>query len=571
MAFKLGNTTVIHDSDATAAVESTSDLDILKINGTDVLVHDGTTITLKNVDINDAIEGSINSDNITEGSTNQFYTTSLFDIDFATKTTSDLLEGTNLYYTDARVDAYVNASMDTDDLNEGTTNLYFTDARAQAATDGQQVKFKNVYATIGDLPSATDYHGMFAHVHAEGKGYFAHGGNWVPLANETLTDTLITNSNRIAHADSGVVSHLNFTTNQFGVNNQTVLSSVKSINFFLDSNGGDSTCAFRIYNDIDPDNLGATAETDHIFKVAETGDVSVGNDLTVAGDTIITGDLTVSGTTTTINTNELNIGDNIITLNSDETGAPSQNAGIEVERGTSDNVGIRWNETSDAWEFTNDGTSYTALGTSSTFTGDTDGVSEGSTNLYYTDARVQTYIGGDRTHGNITADSITGTGALSIKSGNQYVYIRGDNNGNMFAGKTSEWAAMYYNDSIKVQTTNTGADITGDLNISGDVIASGDVTAYSDERLKRNIETIQNPIDIVNCLRGVSFEKDGRSSIGVIAQETEDFLPEVVHTDNEGMKSVAYGNITGLLIEAIKDQQKTIEELQKQISDLQNK
>ena len=58
MAFKLGNTTVIHDPDATAAVESTSDVDILKINGTDVLVHDGTTITLKNVDIaNDAIEG----------------------------------------------------------------------------------------------------------------------------------------------------------------------------------------------------------------------------------------------------------------------------------------------------------------------------------------------------------------------------------------------------------------------------------------------------------------------------------------------------------------------------------
>ena len=485
MAFKLGNTTVIHDSDATAAVESTSDLDILKINGTDVLVHDGTTITLKNVDINDAIEGSINSDNITEGSTNQFYTTSLFDIDFATKTTSDLLEGTNLYYTDARVDAYVNASMDTDDLNEGTTNLYFTDARALAATDGQEVKFKNVYATTGDLPDATTYHGMFAHVHAEGRGYFAHGGSWVPLANQSEVPT--------------------------GSDNVTY------------------------------------------------------NEITSTGNVIVGGDLTVSGTTTTINTNELNIGDNIITLNSDETGAPSQNAGIEVERGTSDNVGIRWNETSDAWEFTNDGTSYTALGTSSTFTGDTDGVSEGSTNLYYTDARVQTYIEGDRTHGNITADSITGTGALSIKSGNQYVYIRGDNNGNMFAGKTSEWAAMYYNDDIKVQTTNTGVDITGDL------VASGDVTAYSDERLKRNIETIQNPIDIVNCLRGVSFEKDGRSSIGVIAQETEDFLPEVVHTDNEGMKSVAYGNITGLLIEAIKDQQKTIEELQKEISDLQNK
>ena len=55
------------------------------------------------------------------------------------------------------------------------------------------------------------------------------------------------------------------------------------------------------------------------------------------------------------------------------------------------------------------------------------------------------------------------------------------------------------------------------------------------------------------------------------AQEVEEFLPEVVHTDAEGMKSVAYGNISGLLIEAIKEQQKTIEHLQKQITDLQNK
>lgn len=48
---------------------------------------------------------------------------------------------------------------------------------------GKKVQFSNVYATEGDLPTATDYHGMFAHVHATGLGYFAHGGNWVKLAN----------------------------------------------------------------------------------------------------------------------------------------------------------------------------------------------------------------------------------------------------------------------------------------------------------------------------------------------------------------------------------------------------
>jgi hypothetical protein len=65
---------------------------------------------------------------------------------------------------------------------------------------------------------------------------------------------------------------------------------------------------------------------------------------------IISGNLTVEGTTTTIDSNTVNIGDNILVLNADETGAASQDAGIEVERGTDDNVTFKWNETSDYWQ-----------------------------------------------------------------------------------------------------------------------------------------------------------------------------------------------------------------------------
>jgi len=93
----------------------------------------------------------------------------------------------------------------------------------------------------------------------------------------------------------------------------------------------------------------------------DTLTIGLPNDVTIGNNLIVTGDLTVSGTTTTINTSELSIGDNIITLNSDEAGAPSQNAGVEIERGTSTNVAIRWNETTDNWEFTNDGTNYINL------------------------------------------------------------------------------------------------------------------------------------------------------------------------------------------------------------------
>ena len=117
--------------------------------------------------------------------------------------------------------------------------------------------------------------------------------------------------------------------------------------------------------------------------------------------------------------------------------------------------------------------------------------------------------------------------------------------------------------------TLTSTEFTMSGSYTGDFTATGDVTAYSDQRLKRNVETITNAVDVVNCLRGVNFEKDGRHSTGVIAQEIEEFFPEVVHTDADGMKSVAYGNISGLLIEAIKEQQKTIEDMKKHIYDLQ--
>ena len=92
--------------------------------------------------------------------------------------------------------------------------------------------------------------------------------------------------------------------------------------------------------------------------------VTLASNLNVGQNVVISGNLTVSGTQTVIDTNTVNIGDNIITLNSDETGTPSQNAGIEVERGTGTNVQLRWNETSDKWQITNDGSSYQNLGES---------------------------------------------------------------------------------------------------------------------------------------------------------------------------------------------------------------
>ena len=113
--------------------------------------------------------------------------------------------------------------------------------------------------------------------------------------------------------------------------------------------------------------------------------------------------------------------------------------------------------------------------------------------------------------------------------------------------------------SVGIGTTSPSYE----LDVAGTIRATGDVIAYSDVRVKENIKTIDNSLEKVSKLRGVEFNKigDNKKSIGVIAQEIEKVIPEVVKEDDKGMKSVAYGNISGLLIEAIKELKAEIEEL----------
>ena len=100
----------------------------------------------------------------------------------------------------------------------------------------------------------------------------------------------------------------------------------------------------------------------------------------------------------------------------------------------------------------------------------------------------------------------------------------------------------------------------------------GNVVQTSDERLKTDISTIDNALDKVLHLRGVNFTyiQEGTKSIGLIAQEVEHIIPEVV-IENDGIKSISYANIVGLLVEAIKQQQSQIAEMKSQINFLLNK
>jgi hypothetical protein len=409
---------------------------------------------------------------------------------------------------------------------------------------------------------------------------------------------------------------------------------------------------------------------------------------------VIEGDLIVKGTTVTTQVSEVSTNDNIITLNADVTTIPTENAGIEVERGTAVNATMQWNETADYWQATNDnigtvgrvitsadvGTVTSSMFASGAITGGSltggyiefntvkynlasayilsaDNIVDGTTNRFFTSAlsrasinayahptnlanaivntttdatnsTANAYLKYDGGTGELTLynnPAPTATGVLSISADRQIshnakpataVSINGSN-GNVIqdisidayghingAIGTTDLDTRYlrldastikttgdltFNDSRKMKF-GTDADmhmwhngtngyidlIVGDLYIrnsttnkftfdrsGGNFTAAGDVTAYSDERLKTNIRTIDNAIDKVSALRGVYFDKDDKASTGVIAQEIEKVLPEVVNNDGE-YKSVAYGNIVGVLIEAIK-------ELKAEIDILKNK
>ena len=107
------------------------------------------------------------------------------------------------------------------------------------------------------------------------------------------------------------------------------------------------------------------------------------------------------------------------------------------------------------------------------------------------------------------------------------------------------------------------------INSAGNATFSGTVTANSDESLKENVVGITNALDKVLDLRGVYFNRIGKNyddrEIGVIAQEVEKVLPELVKESSDGIKSVAYQNMVAVLIEAIKEQQEQINELKETV------
>ena len=131
-----------------------------------------------------------------------------------------------------------------------------------------------------------------------------------------------------------------------------------------------------------------TAVTDNTVTIGLPDDVTIGNNLVVSGN------LTVSGTTTTVNTETITLADNIITLNSNATGAATQDAGLEIERGDDDNVSFIWDESAGRWAFTNDGTTYYNIPVPSEYDNFSFSVSDGSVTQEVSNAGTLTFAQG---------------------------------------------------------------------------------------------------------------------------------------------------------------------------------
>ena len=189
-------------------------------------------------------------------------------------------------------------------------------------------------------------------------------------------------------------------------------------------------------------------------------------------------------------------------------------------------------------------------------------------------------------NGGVVVDNITIDGTeIDLSSGDLTVDVAGnitlnaDGNQIMFADDSISYGRVTHNSSdFTIQSDIQDKDIilkgndggnfinalTIDMSEAGAATFNNNVTAFSDERLKDNIETLDGGLSKILSMRGVTYTRDGKDNVGVIAQEVEKVIPQIVKTadDEMGTKSVDYSRITAVLIEAVKELTKRVEELE---------
>ena len=412
------------------------------------------------------------------------------------------------------------------------------DFGSQTITTTGKVLFANVYTNESDLPSASTYHGMFAHVHSTGLAYYAHGGNWIKLAPLNAPDFTggidvtgnITATGDIAINSSGPKISLNDT----GQNPDYDILNTDGVFQVNDVTNG----AIR-------------------WRINTDGHVDVTGNLDVGAGIDVTGQITATSHIDLPNAAEIKLGDSdelsishaanghsyILEGGSGDLNIHATNINLKDASGNlklntgSGGVGVTGNLSCTG---TVDGRDVAADGTK------LDGIESGAT-ADQTASEIVTLVNGQ----NITpATMFTGAGSF------------GGDNQDCFQFTADTRLDLYINNLNEFRF-----EADGDFHADGDVIAQSTTTA-SDRRLKENIEIIPNALDKVQALNGVSFDwkKTGEKSAGVIAQEVQEVLPEAVKEvtpvgGGDSHLTVNYHALTSILIESIKELKAEIEEL----------
>jgi hypothetical protein len=425
---------------------------------------------------------------------------------------------------------------------------------------GMSSKIRFHFNEFDDLPSATTYHGMFAHVHATGSAYYAHSGNWVRLAQSasfaipiaTLTDASASHETSITTLFAASSSHetaINI------LNSKTLISSSDQISDEI--SGSLSNDAIGA--------LGAKIISSSAQTIANLPTGSVSSSIQLADEisgslgvnaalirsltgTVISGSFTSTSASLAANiaTNLASVG----TLTTDKANKSEISGSLGV------NAALIRSLT---------GTAISgSLGVNATLirslTGDIITGSFAADSGSFT-TRIETLEAASGTVPGLISSSAEGSTQGTLELNGVDVNVK-----NL---QTS--SNVQFND-VQVDSFGVG---TAASSVNGEIRATNDITAFysSDKRLKENIVNIKDPLEKLSYINGVEFDwipKEGIHSheghdVGVIAQEIEKVLPELVTDRDNGYKAVRYEKIVALLIEAVKEQQLQIDELKSKL------
>ena len=280
--------------------------------------------------------------------------------------------------TDASTKTYVDSTASTTASNAATaltnheadtTNIHgITDTSILVTTTGTQTLTNKTITTPAGLVKGDVGLGNVDNTSDASKPVSTAGQTALDLkanlASPTFTGTVVLPDNTVALGTKTTGDYVATITGGTGIASSAATSG-EGTTHTLSIGQAVGTTDNVTFAGVTADNIkvGVTASNEIDTASGDLTIDSAGGTVTIDDNLTVTGNLTVSGTTTSINTETLTVDDNIIVLNNNATGAPSANAGIEVERGSSTNVALRWNETSDKWELTEDGSAYKDIAT----------------------------------------------------------------------------------------------------------------------------------------------------------------------------------------------------------------